>query len=308
MMSHPDKEIRGIVLNIQRFSVHDGPGIRTNVFLKGCTLKCKWCSNPESQSYTPELAINWNICVRCMKCISDCLNRANYIKDGRIVYSKKKCKLCGLCLEMCPAGARKLYGKSMSSTDVIEEVKKDKHFYSNSEGGITISGGEPFLQSKFLLVLLKASQEELIHTAIETSGYFRWQKITEEILKFTDLVLFDLKLMDEEKHKKFTGKGNKLILENLEKIAEKVKTIIRIPVIHGINDDDVNVNEIIKLIRDLKKIEEVNLLPYHRYGEFKYEMLQRKYNKDKFVSPDSKRLEEIKSIFELTRIKVKIEE
>lgn len=201
-----------------------------------------------------------------------------------------------------------MYGKLMSLTDVIKEVKKDKHFYNNSDGGITVSGGEPFLQSKFLLALLKVSQEELIHTAIETSGYFRWQKITDEILKFTDLVLFDLKLMDEEKHKKFTGKGNKLILENLKRIARKVKTIIRIPVIQGINDDDSSMNDVVKLLRGIKEIEEVNLLPYHRYGEFKYEMLQRKYDRDGFISPDLEKLKEIKSITESVGIKVKIEE
>jgi pyruvate formate lyase activating enzyme len=194
----------------------------------------------------------------------------------------------------------------MSLSEVFEQIEKDFIFYRNSGGGITVSGGEPFLQQKFLLSLLKACQVKLFHTAIETSGYFNWQKITDTILNYTELVLFDLKLMDKAKHKKYTGKENGVIQKNLKKMAGRVKTIVRIPVIPKINDDDRDLNEKVKFIRSLKKIEEINLVPYHNFGEFKYEMLQRKYQLKSCPEPSIERLQEIRNFYESNGIKTKI--
>lgn len=308
IVTESDRDTKGIVFNIQRFAVHDGPGIRTVVFLKGCNLRCLWCCNPESQSSDPELAINWNLCTTCKKCLDYCPHGANKIVNGEIFYLKENCKLCGLCLHLCPGQSRKLYGRLVGLNEVVEEIKKDKPFYDNSGGGITVSGGEPFLQPKFLLSLLRRSRRELLHMAIETSGYFRWQMIDDEILDHVDLMLFDLKLMDEKKHKQFTGQGNQIILRNLAKMVDRVKTIIRVPVIAGINDDVENINPMIKFILDLKRAEEVNLIPYHNFGEFKYAMLEREYEKEAFSSPAPEKLSKIRDLFESKGIRATIED
>ena len=306
-MAEVEQEITGLVFNIQRFSVHDGPGIRTVVFLKGCGLRCLWCSNPESQSLHPELAINWNTCTGCKTCVDYCPHGANRIIEGKLFYFKELCQLCEGCIHSCPAGSRKLYGRSMSLREVLEEVKKDRPFYDNSSGGITVSGGEPFLQPQVLRYLLAESQRELIHTAVETCGCFRWERITDEILDSVELMLFDLKLMDGGRHRTLTGQENLIILKNLEKMTNRVRTIIRIPIIPGFNDDMENIDAMVRFILDLKKIDEVNIIPYHAYGEFKYAMLQREYPKEKFSAPSSERLAEIRDAFESKGIRTMIE-
>ena len=306
-MVETDRITEGTVLNVQRFSIHDGPGIRTVVFLKGCSLRCIWCSNPESQSPHPEVAINWHTCISCGACVDNCPNNANKMVNGNIVHIRHSCTSCASCIDLCPVGARKLYGRPMGVTEVLAEVRRDRPFYDSSNGGITISGGEPFCQAKFLLALLKAGQEKLIHTAVETCGYFEWEKTTDEILDHTDLLLFDLKVMDETRHREMTGKSNRKILRNLRKIVGRVKTIIRFPVLPGINDDTDNIHAMIKLISDLKIIERIDLIPYHDFGAFKYEMLGRKYEGNDFIRPSTERLTQIKHLFQSAGISARIE-
>jgi pyruvate formate lyase activating enzyme len=268
----------GLVFNIQRYSIHDGPGIRTVVFLKGCPLRCAWCDNPESQKFSPEVMFFEKECIGCGACIEVC--KANAIAPSPSVSTpdrifRDRCSACGACVERCPAKALRMVGKTMSSEDIIGEVLKDKRFYEKSGGGVTISGGEPLAQSDLTAEILMKSHHHNVHTAIETSGYASW-KTLQGILQFTDLLLFDLKHMDPRRHQELTGVSNAVILENIERAAKLRRIIIRVPIIPDCNDSAGNIAAVAALAKKTG-IEEIHLLPFHQLGSDKYERLSMKY-------------------------------
>lgn len=265
----------GTIFNIQKYSVHDGPGIRTVVFLKGCPLSCKWCSNPESQSFKPQLAYARNKCItvnECLRCGEICTAGAlTQGEDDKISVAWESCTHCLACTEVCPAGALITYGEERDVKSVIDEVEKDATFYARSGGGLTLGGGEPFAQPEFALALLKEAKRRYIKTAVETCG----QASTEVLLegcKFINTLMFDIKSVNSEKHKEFTGVGCENILKNFRAIREtfpKLKIRVRTPVIPGFNDTPEDIQAIVDFLKDDDV--EYELLPYHRLGTQKYE-------------------------------------
>jgi len=295
----------GAVFNIQRYSIHDGPGIRTTVFLKGCPLNCWWCQNPESQLNGQEMIFWRDRCIGCGACSAACTSYAIRIKKGIPVTERKKCLLCRKCVEKCPALAREIIGKKLTSKEVIKEIEKDLVFYEESGGGVTFSGGEPLEQSEFLESLLDACREKKIHTAVDTSGYISWETL-HKISQKIGLFLYDLKLMDREKHRKYTGVSNEIILENLKKLSSVHPNIfVRFPVIPGINDDSQNIREMGKFLSNLK-ITQVNLLPYHYIGIDKYQRLGITYKLAATRPPSEEKLSEISGILNKFNLKVKL--
>jgi pyruvate formate lyase activating enzyme len=295
----------GTVFNIQRYSIHDGPGIRTTVFLQGCPLNCWWCQNPESQLSGQEMIFWADRCIGCGACSTICPSGAIQIKNGIPVTEKEKCILCGKCIEKCPALAREMIGEKLTIEEVIKEIEKDLVFYEESGGGVTFSGGEPLGQSEFLEELLNDCREKKIHTAVDTSGYVSWG-ILNKIHSKVDLFLYDLKIMDSERHKKYTGASNELILENLKKLSSIHNNIfIRFPVIPGINDDDQNLRETGEFLSPLK-ITQVNLLPYHYIGIDKYRRLGRTYKLVTTQPPSEEKLSEISWVLKKFNLNVKL--
>jgi pyruvate formate lyase activating enzyme len=287
-----DYQRKGYVFNIQRFSIHDGPGIRTTVFLKGCPLRCGWCSNPESLRSFPEIITRDIKCIKCGRCIKACPQEAIVAQDHvQRVIQWEQCDQCLQCAEDCPAGAIDIMGNYVSVEEVIEEVLRDIHFYTENSGGMTLSGGEPLFQWQFALDLLREAKQKGLHTVLDTSGYTDWE-ILEKILEYTDLVLYDIKHMDDELHQRDVKVSNHQILDNLEKIASQSKTRIwiRCPVIPDFNDTEENFGEMAGFILGLgKKVEKVSLLPYHRFGELKYSAGGKKYPYEgKAQLPDEK--------------------
>lgn len=266
--------MQGVVTDIQRFSIHDGPGIRTLVFLKGCPLRCPWCSNPETQLRDPEIAYFEHRCIGCGRCVAVCHSSA--IKEIGII-EREKCDLCGECVEACPAKAIQRIGESTSAVQLYNEVLKDEAFYKNSSGGVTFSGGEPLTQPEFLISMLDRLEKANIHVAIETSGYAEWP-ILKKVSERTDLFFYDLKLFDSQQHNTLLGVDNAIILENLIKLSDLGKEIIvRIPFIPGYTDGDDNMTSLLKFAASLKKVHKIELLPFHNYGKKKYSSLGRQY-------------------------------
>lgn len=277
----------GIVFNIQKFSVNDGPGIRTTVFLKGCPLKCIWCHNPESQSIKREIMYNAAKCVNCHLCESKCNSGAHLFEDGVHLYLRDKCTACGEC-SVCLSGALEIVGEEKSVDEVISEVLKDKVFYENSGGGMTLSGGEPMYQFEFAKALLEKARENSIHTAIETCG-FAPSEHYKEILPLVDLFLFDYKESSPEKHREFTGVSNELILENLKLISSLGgKIVLRCPIIPGCNDTEAHLSAIADISNSVDGIIEINVEPYHPLGMNKSKMLGRDYALENLGFPDEK--------------------
>ena len=271
------EEITGTVFDIQRFSVHDGPGIRTIVFLKGCPLRCRWCSNPESQEWVRQLAYIQADCIKCGKCVQACQYNALDFTSGFHV-DKDKCVLCGDCSAVCYPGAMVMEGKIRTVSDLIKELRRDNTHYRRSGGGITLSGGEALAQATFSAALLKACQAEGWHTAVETAAYVPREKIA-QTLPYLNLVLLDIKHADSKKHEQYVGQPNELILENAHYIASfpNVELIIRVPVIPGFNDQPEEIAAIAKIANSLPGVKKLHLLPYHRMGENKYDYLKYDY-------------------------------
>lgn len=297
--------ITGIVFNIQRYSIHDGPGIRTTVFLKGCPLNCWWCQNPESQLSGQEMIFWEDRCIGCGACSTICPSDAIEIKNSIPVTEKEKCILYRKCIEKCPALAREMIGEKLTTEEVIKEIEKDLVFYEESGGGVTFSGGEPLGQSEFLEGLLNGCREKKIHTAVDTSGYISWG-ILNKISSKVDLFLYDLKIMDNERHKKYTGVSNEIILENIKKLSSVHNNIfIRFPVIPGINDDYQNIREMGEFLSFLK-IAQVNLLPYHYIGIDKYKRLGRDYKLADIRPSSEEKLSEVSVILRKFNLNVKL--
>lgn len=274
-MEKIEYDLEGTVFNIQRYSLHDGPGIRTIPFLKGCPLACKWCSNPESQKPQPEIMYQKSNCIHCGKCFEACRYGA-LSKENPYMVDRDRCVACGACAEVCPTNALVLKGKKMTVWEVIHELQKDENIYRRSDGGITLSGGESLSQPKFTRELLRACKERGWHTAIETTG-MTTKKIIESVMPFVDLALTDIKIIDPSIHKNVTGVDNQIILENLIRISNLTKTIVRIPVIPNVNDNIEAIREIAEFTKLMKNINEIHLLPYHNFGENKYNLLGRIY-------------------------------
>jgi pyruvate formate lyase activating enzyme len=261
-----DQEVQGIIFDIQRFSLHDGPGIRTNVFLKGCPLDCAWCHNPESKDPKPEIAYYPGKCVLCGACATVCPEKLQRAGQGGRTFSREGCRRCGACAEACVTGALALIGRSISAGEALEEVKKDEAFYRNSGGGMTVSGGEPFFQSRFTLALLRLAKESALHTCVETSGAASFE-ILREAAALTDLFLYDFKETGAERHRNFTGVSNTAIVENLEKLdGLGARTVLRCPLIPGCNDREEHFRGIGALAGRLRNLGGIEIEPYHPLG------------------------------------------
>ena len=275
-----DNEKKGLIFDIQRFSLHDGPGIRTLIFLKGCSLRCKWCSNPESQNFGKEMLFDNRKCTECGECIKVCPNSVNsFDNDSRnIIYNRRNCKLCGCCTETCLTEARILSGKWYAVSELVEMMKEDETFFRNSGGGVTLGGGEPTFQYDFTVSLLGELKKNNINTAIETCGFIKWSKF-KLITSLTDWIVFDFKQIDEKKHMEFTGVSNKDILENLKNtLVLKDNIIVRITLVPGFNDSEEEKSEMIGFIRSINKNVKIEYIRYHELGKFKYTLLERKYS------------------------------
>ncbi len=281
---------KGTVFNIQKMSIHDGPGIRTTVFFKGCPLACLWCSNPESQRRDLEIACFENRCVKCGYCAEVCPKQIVERGGSFEILDRTQCDLCMKCVDECCTNAKKLIGEEYDEESLYAEILKDKPFYDSSGGGVTFSGGEPFMQGEFLISILKRCKEGGVHTAIETTG-FTDTELFLRALPYLDLIYYDVKHMDEETHRKVTGVSNERILANLAEIGKKHDNIvIRIPVIPGINDSEENVRKTAAYAVKCGAAA-VELLPYHNLGEVKYGQLGREYALSQIQKPEHTHME-----------------
>lgn len=268
--------MKGLITHIQRFSVHDGPGIRTTVFFKGCPLSCLWCQNPEAMSDRPEVIFHSEQCIACKTCLSVCFRKCMSLK-GKISFKNNNCDQCGVCIDHCPVHALRWSSEAMSIREVLDVVLKDQVYYDISGGGITLSGGEPLRQSEFCKELLKKSKKEKLHTTLDTSGYAPI-KIFESIIPLVDLFLFDIKFINPQLHKKHTGLSNSPILANFRKLCQAGKKIIvRIPLIPDYTDSKKNLNEIEEFVRQQDNGIKIEKLPFNPLMEKKYRMLGRPY-------------------------------
>lgn len=288
-------QCQGVVFNIQHFCLHDGPGIRTSVFLKGCPLRCLWCANPESQRKQPQILWNWEKCVGCGACEMACPKGAVSLKEGVVHTNETTCTGCGVCVDACPQKARELSGRWVTVEDVLREVEEDQLFYGE-EGGMTLTGGEVLAQSEFAAALLEGAKERNISTAIETSGFGSWESL-KTLAYHCDLFLYDCKHVLPQEHQRCTGQSNKGILENLTRLSTEFpeKEIwLRTPVIPGYNDSRENMQALGELARHVSSCTRVELLPYHNLGEGK----RRQLGQVPFIgeTPSEERMESLRRI------------
>lgn len=287
----------GRVLRIERSSMHDGDGLRTVVFLKGCPLSCLWCSTPESQHSGDEIGFRAGQCTGCGRCAAACSAGAIRMQDGVPARDIKQCRLCFACEKTCPNHAWQRYGMDMDVETLVEEIAKDEIFYFHSGGGVTFSGGEPLKQAGFVAEAMRECRARGIHTAMETSLFAGWEQV-EAVLPCLDFLFADLKLMDGERHRAATGVDNRLILENLKRIdagSYPVSIHVRIPVIPGVNDDPENVRRTVEFCDPLKRVEEIELLAYHRLGMETYRNLKLDYRLEGTVSPAPEEMRELEA-------------
>lgn len=261
----------GQIFEIKRFAVHDGDGIRTTVFFKGCPLKCVWCHNPEGIGYHPQLSYYEHKCIGCGACAKICKEGAHVVRNGQHIFYREKCTGCGNCENVCLGDALKLYGKAVTVEELMPLLLEDRDFYENSNGGVTLSGGECLMQADFCAELLKCLKENGIHTAVDTCGFAPKEAI-DKVMPYTDIFLYDLKAYDEEVHKKCTGQSNRIILENIRYIDQCGKAIeVRIPYVPDYNSDQME--KLAEFMRGLQNLTKVRVLPYHNYAGSKYKAL-----------------------------------
>ena len=298
--------MHGTIFDIKKFSIHDGPGIRTTVFFKGCPLSCWWCHNPESQSPQPEIQYFESRCILCGDCAAACENDAIHFANDQRHWDAARCQLCGDCATACSTEAVQLVGYTASVAEVMAEIERDVLYYDQSGGGVTFSGGEPMQQADFLAELLKTCRAHEIHTAVDTSGLAAWSHFV-KILPTTNLFLYDLKLMDEARHRRYTGVSNKLILANLRRLAEAgAKLRVRIPLIPGINDDEANLTASMDFLASLKERPRVDLLPYHNIASDKYRRMAHDYALADVETPSDEYMQELAERFRARGFQVSI--
>lgn len=299
--------LKGIIFDVKRFAIHDGPGIRTTVFFKGCPLHCLWCHNPEGIDQGYELMIRSSRCARCYSCLNVCpLGAISKSRSSSVVIDRAKCNLCGDCVEVCMSETLELAGRKVSVPEVVAEVEKDQIFYEQSGGGVTLSGGEPLLQPEFCEGVLDELNRRKIHVALDTSGLIQWERLWRSARK-ADLVLYDLKMIDNGRHKKYTGVSNTVILDNLKRLAAAKKDIaVRIPLMAGVNDDQENIRRTIDFLSPMKTIKNIGLLRYHKGGAEKYKNLGKASRFEIFDPPSERRMEDISRAFAQAGFSVKI--
>ena len=301
--------MEGMIFDVQRWSLHDGPGIRTNIFFKGCPLSCEWCSNPESQEHNEELTYFRDKCIGCQSCIGNCPYQALEMGEGlKIAYDicREKCYFSNnddrfSCVKDCYAKALKIMGRRAGADELIKEVLSDAGIYQKSGGGLTVTGGEPFAQPLFLKELLHKAKENNLHTAVESCVYAKWEQIR-ECLDDIDFLFMDLKILDGDKHRKYTGVDNKLILENIIKVGDysaghELKAVIRTPVIPGVNDDPEEIASMADWIkRNVPSVSVYQLLPYHRLGRGKYANIGKTYELTDVEVPTEEKMKKLEQI------------
>lgn len=294
-----------VVCEIERYALHDGPGIRSVVFLKGCPLTCLWCANPQTQKKDNELYYDRGKCLQCGRCTQACDRGMLSLAEDGVRVDRGNCRLCGKCVRACPAGALTLAGKWMSVEEVFAEVRRDMIFYRQSGGGVTVSGGEVLMQEAFVSALLKKCKEHYLHTAIETSGFGSLQSLL-AIVEYCDLILFDIKHTDGAAHTALTGVDNQVILENLKQLSKRQRNIvIRVPLIPGLNDSEDNMERIME-IAGINKIKEIHILPYHSLGREKYKQLGRTYGLEATKPPGEEQVAAIKKKLERSGLCVNV--
>jgi pyruvate formate lyase activating enzyme len=293
----------GMIFDLKRYSINDGPGIRTSVFMKGCPLNCWWCHNPEGQSRKQQLIFRSNRCKKSRACLETCPLGAISWNDGPVI-DWKTCDHCGNCAQVCLAGALEIVGHQIDMDQLMAEILRDILFYDQSGGGVTFTGGEPLLQMDFLREALLRCKEQNIHATVDTSGYTSWANL-KTLLGLVDLFLYDLKHMDAEKHKRFTGVSNLKILNNLQDLSREGATIIvRIPILPGINDDEHNLAQSAAFLASLPHLEGVELIPYHEIGVAKYQALGMQFNLADTVPPTEPRINALEDQFSQYGLKV----
>lgn len=262
--------VTGSIFQIQRWSINDGEGIRSTVFFKGCPLRCQWCANPESWRRNPEVLFFQERCSGCGRCAQGCESGALRTYDQTIGFVRENCSGCGKCCAVCPTGARKIIGSVVTVEEVLQVIKRDAIFYRESGGGVTFSGGEPFAQAEFLRQLVMACNRLGLDTAVETSGYFEWNRV-KDIFAYLDFVFVDIKLMDDTLHQRFTGVSNRVILENIAAIARvHPSVVVRVPLVEAVNAAEGNIRAMCEFLCQHPGVKGIEILPYHDFGESKY--------------------------------------
>lgn len=304
-------ETTGTIFNTQKFSIHDGNGLRTLIFMKGCPLNCLWCSNPESQNPKLEIMDVKSNCIGCGKCAILC--ESNAIHDSTFDIDRSLCVKCGKCAIKCYANAKKMVGKETTVREMMELIEKDRIFYTNSGGGVTVGGGEPLMQPEFVRDLLSSCRQSNIHTAIETCGYGKWDDI-KEVFEATDQIFFDLKALDSNLHRELTGVENEIILENASRLVKSLRRdqeiVFRIPLVPGCNDSEENIEAtgiFVSTLEGPNKNISIEILPYHNLGEDKYKWLNREYSLAQLKKHEKETVEHYKEILRKTCKKILIE-
>jgi pyruvate formate lyase activating enzyme len=296
----------GKIFDIKKYAIHDGPGIRTTIFFKGCPLSCWWCHNPEGIASASQRLYRRDRCIGCRECVEACAENAIEISAKGINWNAAECVYCRTCADLCPAEAVDIIGKTMSVDEVVAEITKDTVFYDESRGGITISGGEPLMQPSFLIALLDACKKLELHRTVDTSGFAETHTLLEAATR-TDLFLYDLKHMDSEKHARFTGVSNEIILNNLEALSrQETDIIIRFPIIPGFNSDQENIDKTGAFIASLPGVSRINILPYHCTATVKYKNLGLDCNASDLAKPTCGLLESVANRLKTYKLTVSI--